>query len=207
MNKFVTSDRHDDTRSPVRFLLSSFLFFFPISLITRSLSSSRIETMNRVAESSHLGAVVCFRLAGCRRRRCRRRHRRRESIPALRVPPLFLSPSSGLYYPLLLSLCFLLALREHFSVALRQRAFFLCCSYLLSLIPHARILIFSLVFPASVPSTLLALSYPPTIFLSLSLSLFLVMIHCSQCLALQSASLFYHFILLFLTYPFLNEAN
>lgn len=42
---------------------------------------------------------MCFRLAaGCR---CRRY---RESIPALRVPPLFLSPSSGFYHPLSLLL-------------------------------------------------------------------------------------------------------
>lgn len=47
-----------------------------------------VTVVNRVSESrSRVDSVVCFRLvAGCRR----------ESIPALRVPPLFLFPCSSI---------------------------------------------------------------------------------------------------------------
>lgn len=55
-----------------------------------------VTVVNRVSESrSRVDSVVCFRLvAGCRR----------ESIPALRVPPLFLFPCSSIPAPLSLSL-------------------------------------------------------------------------------------------------------
>lgn len=85
--------------------------------------------MNRVSESrSRVDSVVCFRLvAGCRR----------ESIPALRVPPLFLFPCSSI--PLALApsaaLCVAVSLSPSLPLPIRLIPFLpsTCSPLLLSL--------------------------------------------------------------------------
>lgn len=128
-----------DTRYNVRSLVCMRSLAKPSQAVSRSPSLSLssllwslwcVTVVNRVSESrSRVDSVVCFRLvAGCRR----------ESIPALRVPPLFLFPCSSI--PLALApsaaLCVAVSLSPSLPLPIRLIPFLpssTCSPLLLSL--------------------------------------------------------------------------